>query len=247
MSASSCHAAVAQPIRVGSKILRRHCNHRPNSSKTILKANNLWPYPRRAACREFLDNLNAWLKTPILSYRETPDNLIDFIRRGFYNILSLGKIRPRFGSHAKHSLPNTTPDSPRDRSLTLPYPSRSPKPTMLGRLRLLSGEIPDPHTLMFIYLLLHLFLDLTPSPPPPGPYYGLSSGALNSLIKIAGCWIGCTLLIRARILEPKFISRCMFIPREIRAPAPIPALPLPHTPPIAAPSAIGRARTPRGI
>ncbi len=36
------------------------------------------------------------------------------------------------------------------------------------------------------------------------------------MINIARCWIGCTLLIRTRILEPNY---------EIRAPAPIAALP----------------------
>jgi hypothetical protein len=119
-------------------------------------------------------------------------------------ILHLGKIRPRFGLHAKQNPPPTSPESPRERSSQV---LRGPRPTMLGRLRLLSGEIPEPHTLMFIYLLLHLVLDFAPSSPPPIAYYGLSRGAFNAFIKSSGCWICCSLLIRARILEPKLISR----------------------------------------
>jgi hypothetical protein len=119
-------------------------------------------------------------------------------------LLKNSKIRPRFGSHSK-PLP-TSADSPAD----FPRNRASFKGStqmMLGRLRFLSGEIPEPHTLIFIYLLLHLILELTSSPPTPGSSPILSRGALNSLIKIGGCWIACSLLIRAKILEPKFISR----------------------------------------
>lgn len=71
----------------------------------------------------------------------------------------------------------------------------------------MSGEIPEPHSLILIYLLLHLVLDFIPSPTPPITHHGLSRGALNAFIKSCGCWIACWLLIRARILEPKLISR----------------------------------------